>query len=271
MEKIDFRKIRDFGELINVTFDFIRQNFKKLFLSMLLIAGPAIFVTGVTSGLYQSNVFSLLNPDLNTFSVSLVLFYLSAFVTYQLIIAVIYSYINLYLDSEGDFDVNDVWNNVKKNIWMIVFTSIGVFFAVMLGLLLLIIPGIYLSVALTLIFIVRMREKLTFFESISRCRYLIAGNWWFTFALLLILAVIQYFFTFIFYIPQYVGIFIGFLHTTNGEPGISSIFMIITSLISSISYFFYAIAIIGISFHYYSLIEKKEAVGLLKKLDSIKA
>jgi hypothetical protein len=45
--------------------------------------------------------------------------------------------------------------------------------------------------------------------------------------------------------------------------------MTITSIIASISYLFYAIVLIGISLHYFSLVEKKEATGLMEKLETI--
>jgi hypothetical protein len=269
MEKIEFRKVRDFGDLLNVTFEFIRQNFKKLFLSLLFIAGPGIFITGIAAGFYQSNIFSL-RRSFGMFIPSALIYYFFIFITIQLILSVTYSFINLYLDKgpEG-FDVNDVWENVKENLLMIFLTSLGSSIILFLAFVLLIIPGIYIAVVLTLIYIIRIRERLPFFESISRCRYLISGNWWFTAALILIFTVIQYFFSFLFYIPQYVAMFIGMLHMRSGQISFNRSLMLITSIIGSLSYFFYAIFLIGISFHYFSLVEKKEAAGLLEKLETI--
>lgn len=269
MEKIEFRKVRDFGDLLNATFDFIRKNFKKLFLSLLFIAGPGIFITGIAAGFYQSNIFSL-GRNIVNFIPSALIYYFFIFITFQLILAVTYSYINLYLEREPDaFDVNEVWESVKKNFFMILLTSIGTFIILVFAFVLLIIPAIYLGIVFTLIYMVRIQEKRSFFESISRCRYLITGNWWFTFALILIFTVIQYFFTFLFYIPQYIAMFIGMLHMRNGQMSFNSTLMIITSMIASVSYFFYVIVLIGISFHYFSLVEKKEATGLMEKLETL--
>ncbi len=263
-QKIEFRKIRDFGELINTTFEFIKQNLKILFFSLLFIAGPGIILTGIAGGLYQGSM------SFNKyFLATAIIYFLLMFITLQLIIAVTYSCLNLYIEKDSaDFSVNDVWERTKEDFLMILFTSIGTGFVTVFALLL-IIPCVYLSITLTIIFIVRMREKLPFFDSVSRCRKLISGNWWFTFALLLILSVIEYFFSFIFAIPQYIAMFIGFLHSTSGKPALDSTVLIITSIISSVSHLFYCIPIIGITFHYFSLIEKKEAVGLLQKLETI--
>jgi hypothetical protein len=264
-QKIEFRKIRDFGELINATFEFIRRNLKILFFSLLFIAGPGIILTGIAGGFYQGSI------SFNKyFLTTAIIYFLLMFITLQLIITVTYSCLNLYIERDSsDFSVNDVWDRTKEDFLMILFTSIGAGFVTFFAALLLIIPGIYFSIALTIIFMVRMREKLPYFDSVSRCRKLISGNWWFTFALLLILSVIEYFFSFIFAIPQYIAMFIGFLHNTSGKPDLDSTILIITSIISSVSYLFYCIPIIGITFHYFSLVEKKEAVGLLQKLETI--
>ena len=265
VQKIEFRKIRDFGELLNTTFEFIRINIKVLFLSLLFIAGPAIILTGIAGGFYQGNI-----AFGKMFIASAIVYFILFFISFQLIITITYSCINLYIEKNtADFKVNDVWDRTKKDFFLILFTSIGTGILTVLGFIFFIIPGIYLSIALTIIYMVRLRENLSFMNSVSRCRKLITGNWWFTFALILILAVIEYFFSFIFTIPEYIAIFAGALHSLDEKPPFGSTFFIITSVISTISYLFYSIPVIGIAFHYFSLVEKKEAVGLLQKLETI--
>lgn len=265
LRKIEFRKNRDFGELLNATFEFIRQNVKVLFLSLLFITGPAIILTGIAGGFYQGNI--VLGE---VFIASAIIYFILLFISFQMIITVTYSCINLYIEKNtSDFNVNDVWKRARKDFFLIFFTSILSGFITIIGTLLFIIPGIYLSITLIIIFMVRLRENLSFIDSVTRCRKLMAGNWWFTFALILILSVIEYFFSFIFTIPEYIAMFMGALHSIDEKPPLGSTFFVITSIISSISYLFYSIPVIGISFHYFSLVEKKEAVGLLQKLETI--
>lgn len=59
-EKIQFRKLRDFGEIVSITFAFIRQNFSTLGLVMLYIGVPLCVLQGILSTLYQQ---SLLNAQ----------------------------------------------------------------------------------------------------------------------------------------------------------------------------------------------------------------
>jgi len=54
MEKIELRKVRDFGALFNDSIAFLRLNFKSLFGIILFLAGPFIIMTGLFSGYMQS-------------------------------------------------------------------------------------------------------------------------------------------------------------------------------------------------------------------------
>ena len=54
---IEFQQARDFSKKINVTFEFIKQNFKPLFKSILFIAGPPMLVGSVLAGGLYSDYF----------------------------------------------------------------------------------------------------------------------------------------------------------------------------------------------------------------------
>ena len=56
--KIELQRVRDFGGLLNVTFDYIKQNFRVLFKSNLYLAAPFILLSGVFMGIYQSSIFT---------------------------------------------------------------------------------------------------------------------------------------------------------------------------------------------------------------------
>lgn len=53
-QKIEFRKERDFSLVLGDAIKFVRQNFKSLFGSIILIIGPFILMTGVAYGYMQS-------------------------------------------------------------------------------------------------------------------------------------------------------------------------------------------------------------------------
>lgn len=271
--KIEFRKVRDFGGLLNVTFDYIRSNFKILFKSILLISAPAILLAGVFMGIYQSSMFSFAsNMDLEQIGIPFLLALFFMMMSYLIVNVVTYSHIVVYKQSQdGIFDIDEVWKMVKKNFFMILFTGIGYSLAVGFGFIFLIIPGIYLSIALSLIFIVRLEEGLGFIDAIRRCTKLISGNWWFTFGLIIVVGIVQSFLGFILYMPNYiVTFFVAFTGIDSESSGFNRTLYIISSIISSLSVLFYSISTIAIAFHYYNIVERKEAPGLLQQIEEIK-
>ncbi|NWG28654.1 MAG: hypothetical protein HXY48_08990 [Ignavibacteriaceae bacterium] len=271
--KIEFRKVRDFGALLNVTFDYIRNNFKLLFKSNLLIASPFILLSGVFMGIYQSSMFSFAyDQGFEAIGIPFLLAMVFMIVSYLIITEVTYSHLMLYKQSEsGVFELEDVWQMVKKNFFMILLTGIGYSFIVGFGFLFLIIPGIYLSIALSLIFIVRLEEELGFFDAVSRCIKLIKNNWWFTFGLILVVGIIQGFLMYALYIPNYIMMFAtAFAGVDSEASGLNRILYIFTSIISSLGTLLYTVSTIAIAFHYYNLVERKEAPGLLAQIDEIK-
>ena len=270
--KIEFRKVRDFGGMLNVTFEYIKSNFKILLKSNLLISAPIILLAGVFLGIYQSSMFNFaVDYDLQQIGIPFLLSMFFMMLAYLIIMAVTYSHLMVYKKSEsGVFDIDDVWQMTKRNFFMILFSAIGYTIIAGFGFLFLIIPGVYLSIALSLIFIVRLEEGLGFFAAVGRCTKLISGNWWFTFGLLIVVGMVQGFLMYALYIPTYVVMFFtAFTGIESGTSGFTKIVFIITSIITSLSVLFYAISTIAIAFQYYNLVERKEAPGLLQQIDNI--
>jgi hypothetical protein len=64
MEKIELRKVRDFGALFNDGIAFLRVNFKSFFGTLIYLAGPFIIFTGLISGYMQSLQHTLMMNNL---------------------------------------------------------------------------------------------------------------------------------------------------------------------------------------------------------------
>ena len=271
--KIEFRKVRDFGGILNVTFDYIKRNFKVLFKSNLIIASPFILLAGVFFGIYQSSMFTFAyNQDLVSIGFPFLLAMFFMVISYIIISVVTYSHLLIYKESDTSiFEIEDVWKRVKKIFFPILFTGIGYSLIVGFGFLFLIVPGIYLAITLSLIFIIRLEEELGFFDAISRCIKLIKDNWWFTFGLIIVVGIIQGFLMYALYIPTYIMIFVtAFTGVDSESSGLNRILYVVTSIISSLGVILYSISTVAIAFHYYNLVERKEAPGLLEQIDQIK-
>ena len=273
LKQIELRKVRDFGALIGVTFEFIRQNFKLLLKSGFFIVGPFILLAGIFMGMYQSTAFNFRNMStLNSIGLPFLFYILFAMLSVLMLNVVIYSLVILYEEEGvGNFDLNDIWQKTKSNFWMLFITGIGYTFFVILGSVFLIIPGIYLAVTLSLIYMIRIREGSGFFSAFDRCTKLISKNWWFTFGIIIVIGLIQGFIGFIFYIPNYIALFALTLSglSNPAQSSTGHIIFTITSIISSLNLLLYMISVIGISFHYYNLVERKEAPSLLERIDTI--
>ena len=271
--KIELRKVRDFGGILGVTFEYIKQNFKVLFKANLFIGAPFILLAGVFLGIYQSSILNFqVNQDFAQLGIPFLLSMLFTMLSYLIITTVTYSHLMLYKNSELEsFDIEQIWQKVKSIFWMILFTGLGYVFIDGFGFILLIIPGIYLSIALSLIFIIRLEEEISFFDAVSRSIKIISGNWWFTFGLILVVGIIQGFLSFILYVPNYiVMIFMTFagIDSTTGETG--RILFILSSIVASLGVLTYSISTIAIAFQYYNLVERKEAPGLIQQIENIK-
>ncbi|RPI64561.1 MAG: hypothetical protein EHM44_03045 [Ignavibacteriales bacterium] len=274
-QKIEFQRYRDFGQIINATFEFLRENFKQLAKAVIYLVGPFILLTGIFGGLYQKDLFSFTSTikSLSEFGIAFGLYIFFAILTSLVLVSTVYSYILLYLKRQDDIpiEVDEVWLMVKSKTLKILLFSIGYGLVTVFATILLIIPGIYVSVSLMIIYIVGLNEDKGFFDSMSRSFFLIKNKWWFTFGLLLVLSLIQGFLGFLFQIPQYIAMFVVAFNSAEGNATSSTteIIFIVTTIISSLNFIFYSISLIGIAFHYFSLVEQKEAKGLLDKIESI--
>jgi len=297
--KIEFQRYRDFGQIINATFEFLRENFRQLGKSIVFIVGPFILLTGIFGGFYQKNIFSFTSTttSLSDFGIVTLLYILSIFISILTMISVVYSYILIYLKRTDDLviEIDEVWNGVKSNILKVlgITLSVGLLLGILFIIILLplififnlqdnpfaifplvflvMIPIVYLGNKLTVIYFASLYEEIGLIEAMKRSFFLIKNKWWFTFGLIFVLSIIQGFMGFLFQIPQYIAMFTVAFNSMdgNGVDGLTEIIFIVTSIIAAFNFIFYSISLVAIAFHYFSLVEQKEAKGLLEKIDSI--
>jgi hypothetical protein len=87
----------------------------------------------------------------------------------------------------------------------------------------------------------------------------------------MVMGIIQGFLGFILYVPNYVGMmFLAFTGIDSGIGETGRILFIISSIIASLGLLLHSLTIIATAFQYYNLVERKEAPGLILKIDEIK-
>ncbi|OFY75835.1 MAG: hypothetical protein A2275_08305 [Bacteroidetes bacterium RIFOXYA12_FULL_35_11] len=142
---LELRKIRDFGEILNATFIFLKQNYKPLFKALLTFAGPFILLSAIATGYYQSNAlnatFFTFNPGMNSvlsyfedIMLSLLLLIVASALSYTMIITTVYSYMKLYaLHGKEGIVFEDIGRLIGKNVLRIFGASIVAFLVIMIG------------------------------------------------------------------------------------------------------------------------------------------
>ena len=280
--KISFYEKRDFGEKINVTFAFLRQNLVPLGKSILFIAGPFILLVAVVAGIYQATVFNM-GSDPGAFDFTGLLTqgsltsFLSIFVS-ALLVTVVYAYLVLYVEREDyqHITVADVWDKAKQH-YLTMVLSVFVYSALMVvGFIFLFIPGLIVLAALSFLFIIQMKERISFGEAFSRCFKLVSDNYLSTLGLILVTAILISIISMIVILPLTIALGVPAFFSISEAPdmantdGVFKVLFIAVQVVSSlISYLLYAILLVAVAFQYANLVEKKEAAGLLESVETI--
>ncbi len=269
---IHFKEVRDFGQLINATFTFIRQNGRQLAKSLLYFAGPIILIAYIFMSLMVGHVFQAISANAAP-GFSMIIYYLGLIigfiVAYAMILTILHSFIKIYVE-EGreNTSTERVWEVAKSYFGKIFGFQLLTGLIIFVGFMFFFIPGIYFMVSLSLIFIAGMHENLNFSDAFSRSIELVKNNWWQTFALMLVINFIIGLISQIFILPPYIAIFV------LAFSGITEQAIMIVVLAFLLIYFFiliflYAVPFIALSFQYFSLVEKTEGHDLMQRINEI--
>jgi len=131
--KIEFQRYRDFGQIINSTFEFIRQNFLPLLKSLIFITGPFLLITGLLLGFYQKSIFTLFQiTSLSQTGLIILLLIVSIFLTMQMLLSTVYSFILIYLSKEDytQISIEEVWDGVKQIFFKILGLTLALIFLI---------------------------------------------------------------------------------------------------------------------------------------------
>lgn len=281
--RIKLYEQREFGEKINATFTFLRQNVGPFFKAQFYIAGPVAIILTILYTILFESIFDGLENGVNN-----PLFFTSGtiwntFATYlmtilmTLVVALVnFVYMRLYHENNREApDVNSVFQLMMQNFWKAVLIGIiwAIFIAV--GMLFLILPGIYLAVVASLAYPILVIESSGVERAVDRPFKLIRDKWFSTFGLLLVTGIIGAILASLISLP--VSIFTGvqvFLGIEEGNADISEAFptwaIALGTLLGYVGNIVSgAITNTAIGFQYYNLVEMKESRGLLGEIDKM--
>jgi hypothetical protein len=282
--KIELAKPRDFGEIINDTFTFGRQNFKPLLKYFFIFCGFFLLATAATDIVNQLNVVKSLNnfdpnsfdnQSRNPFSVFTPYYFLNLFfllLEYLSITITVLCFMALYRQKNNQVpDTEEMWGYFKFYFFRIIGSSIVITILLILGFVFCIIPGIYLYPVMALVFPIIIVENASFGYAFNQSFKLIKDNWWATFGVLLVVAIILSVASGILVLPSAlftVGSF--FFHVTRGTS-VSITALVITTILKEISHVFQILMVVAIGLCYFNLTESKEGTGLMERINQFGA
>lgn len=288
--QIQLRKIRDFGESISDTIQFLKYNWKNLLMLYLIFVVPVLLIATLLGANSFSAIFSQLGDAQESsfrnfgdfFSIQLflaVLLYLLSGTAYGTAVSL---YMRVYEEKGGQTpSIQEIGrllpSKLLSNLALIIILSMGagvfMFIAIIpfLGILLFLTGVVYLGINLAILFQVNTIENNTIGGSISRCFSLMRNRWWYSFGYLIILFLIYYFFALI--ISFAVSTIFGFSAINFLDPGsvskMTEKYFLVTGLSALVQQIFYLIIHTGLGIHYFSLKEEKEGSGLEERLDRL--
>lgn len=283
---------RDFGDIINVSFMFLRQNFKPLFRAHLYINGPLlIFLVALVVGAqaYIGFDFQSVFDDegmawyksTTDYWASTAISVIGFMVFYISVYLVTVSYFHLYQNSANQEASNispaDVRTNMSSKIGAATGGTLLYFLAVIIGAMLCGIPGFFAMVAFWLFMPCIFFDNKGGYDSLARSYEIIKGNWWFTFGIFLVIGIIASLIGLVINMPSIIfGAVIAYFGTSDPtqlqEYGPS--FYLWSSVIFSVLEYIsnmlnYTIVAIATCFHFGTLVEEKEARGLVADIDNV--
>lgn len=286
---INFKQERDFGDLFNATFGFISQEFKKLATAILYFVVPFLLLSAISIVLYSVKAQEMMQtvsqgdkPD--PFAIFAVIGSIMGYVAFLMVMSIIattmllstvYCYIKLYIQQGSDgFSINDVWIEVTKIFWSVLGALIVTGLVIFIGSMLCLLPGIYLGVALSIVFCIMIFEEKGYSAAFSRSIKLINTNWWGTFGVLIVVTIIIYIIAILFSIP---GMILGFksmfMNIKAGQMPMTDLpisYYVISAITSLLTQVLTVIPIVITAFIYYSTVEKIEKPSLMDKIGQIR-
>lgn len=273
-DKLEFKKTREFGDIIGDTFLFIRQNFKPFLKAYLYLCGFFI-LAGMLSGIMYLLNFKVdpygADPARaleNLFTASYFMVIVFSFATYTAITVFTLSFISLYIE-KGNVapGVEEVWSYFKYFFLRVFGSTLLVGIMIAICFICCIIPGIYVFPAFSLFYSVMVFENGNFSYSFSRSFKLANSQWWPTAGAILIIWIITYM---VMLIPSLPAMVVGMASTfTQGSKAINVTFVVLSTVVQYACQVFLVLPVIGVSLCYFNLAERMENGGLLNRIDQL--
>ena len=276
---IPFKRQREIGDIINATFQFVRENYRSLLKNIYKNSGP--FFILLTAGLayYTYSVtgspLEIFTGASGNFIIPFLIFAFALLLFYSAFYGTVLHFIKSYVNNDGEVNDEEVKQGVHKDFFDLLLLSIISAVLLVAGLLLFVLPGIYLMVPLSLAMAVLVFKGTGKTDAISYCFDLVKGHWWMTFITLMVIWLLIYVIGLIFQIPVIIYVVIKTITSAQegsiADPSSYSdwVFITINVIASLFQYLISSITIIAVSFIYFNLNEHKNLTGAYETIDNL--
>ncbi len=263
--RFEFYRARDFGDTLSATFTFLRQESIPFGKNLVYILGPLLILSVIVDLFFQAPPEEVLTGP---YWAGVALLLVVTVVLHLVMVLVVNHYIRLYIaNDESRFDIKTMVGHCADTFLRIL--GVEVLLGLMLGFafLLLIVPGVYMSITSCLLVTAAIQEDLTFRDALERSTQLVKQYWWYTLGLIIIASIIMYIFQLVLLAPTFIVSFLTGMHEVNG--GVDTVWLKAAQAVGHLSTFFYVIPLVALVVHFFSQVEKKEAAGLQRKVASL--
>ncbi|MFK5879378.1 MAG: hypothetical protein QM478_07765 [Flavobacteriaceae bacterium] len=287
VNQINFKKYRDLGAIITDTFQFIRENWKGYFGTIIKISGPALVVLIIAMGYYMyslggiiegfsENTGAINNSDGIGAIIAVAIAIFAGIAFYVLLQMSSLYYIKSYIQNNGVANIDEVKQNVSQNFWKFFGFGFLMMLIVMIGAMLCFLPGIYLGIVLSLGTSILVFEGKSVGDAISHSFTLIKDHWWETFGVMIVVGILVSILGMVFSVPSLIYQ-MGSVMTNIGQDdptamlGLFSdpIYLGLTALSYIGQFLLSSITLITTVFIYFDLNEQKNLTGTIEQIDSL--
>lgn len=275
-------QVRDFGDVLNASFQFLRNEWKQLGTLLLHYFAPFLIIFSALQSYAQTRIMSFMkNIDPENIVESYTTMFTSPLIIanflFQILIltmllGILYSYIDVYLKKgQGNFTMSDITPLLFKNSLNALVISIVISIISFIGFMMCFVPGIFLGNSLSLAAVVLLIEKKGISNAMSRSWKLVKVQWWNTLLINIIGIVIIMIISYLLSLPLTIlTVTKTILGAKSGtEIDIPTWYFIAQGIISMVSTVLYIIPYTFIAFQYFNLVEKEERPSLLDKIDRL--
>lgn len=286
---IDFKKDRNFDQVLQDGFNFLKYNFKSIIkyfwqlntLWIILFVLFSLFYVYLTLNNFATAFSDLNNGTIenpNRFDgVNLIYTFFIWFFTFRIYLTV-FGYIHSYITNHGEVKIEDIQEFIEqKNFLKYAGLSIIISFMVILGLILLVIPGIWVLVPVSLMIPAFFLDTDSISEAIDKGFSYAKHNWWFSFGILLVMIIVILFISYLINLPIIIyGMSKTIIAIKDSNPDaitgiVKDPVIIFFSFLSTLLRYFLVLIQISIgTVLYYTVKERHTGVGSLEKLEQLK-